>query len=387
MVRSTVSERSPDDVVFRYVRREIIALIVLSVVTAAGFVLTRTAAGAVRALRLRDAAEWYKAGERQLMGGQPHAAVADLRRAAAIDHDNRRYQLQWATALAADHQDDAATQVLLRMRETIPEDPAVNVQLARLAARNDDMDGAVRHYENAVYGMWSGDEGEKRRALRIELIRYLLDHRQRARALSELLILSGNLPDDADAQIDAGRLFLEAGEPQRALQHFQRALKEDATNQDALAGGGEAAFSAHDYRTAQRYLHATSSSSGEVVRMRATTDLVLARDPMRPGLSFRERRARATLNLAHAHQVLEECKTPSLASSDVGPYDREGLLAEATALEPRLGAVAARDSTETIEQAEELVYRIEQQIIARCGGAILDQALMLVGRRYEDNPQ
>lgn len=378
--------RSVDDIAFKYVRREIVALVVLSVMTAAGFVLTRAAAASVRTLRLRDAMEWYEMGERQLRDGRPHDAVVALRRAAAIDHDNRRYQLQWATALAADRQDDAATQVLLRLRETTPENPEVNVQLARLAARNGDLSEAIRHYENAVYGMWSADDGETRRALRIELIRYLLDHQQRARALSELLILSGNLPADAPAQIQAGRLFLETGEPARALQLFQRALQSDAKNPEAIAGAGEAAFAAHDYRTAQGYLHAAELSSGDLQRMRATTDFVLERDPMRPGLPLRERRARAVLNLARARQALEACDTPSAARRDIGRYDRQSLRAEAAMLEPLLGGAAPRrDSTDTIEQAQDLVYRIEQQVVARCGGSLLDRALLLIGSRDRDN--
>jgi len=386
-VRPVQRDRSfVDDVAFRYVRREIIALIVLSVMAIAGFALTRAAAGAVRALRLQDAAAWYETGERQLTSGQPHEAAVALRRAAAIDHDNRRYQLQWATALAADRQDAAAIQVLSRMREAAPEDPEVNVQLARLAVRNDDLEDAVRHYENAVYGKWSGAEGAARRALRIELIRYLLEHQQRARAVSELLILSGNLPNDANAQNQAGRLFLEAGEPQRALEHFQHALRSDATSQEAQAGAGAAAFAARDYRTAQRYLRAASSASEDVTRMRATTDLVLARDPMRPGLPFGQRRARATLNLAHARQALDECTASSKAAGKVEPSDRERLLAEAAVLGPHLGGVAARpDLTETIEQTQRLVYEIEEQVIARCGGSLLDQALLLIGRLYQDD--
>ena len=389
MVRSRVPDRpassSLDDGVVGFVRREIIALIVLTVVTGVGFMFTRAAAAAVRTLRLQDAETWYETGKQQLLAGRPHEAVQSLRRAAAIDHSDRRYQLQFATALAADRQDDAATQVLLRMRETTPEDPEVNAQLARLAARNKDFEEAVRHYENAVYGRWSGAEGDARRALRVELIRYLLEHQQRARALPELLILSGNLPDDAAALVEAGRLLLEAGEPQRALQQFQRALRAAPGNEGALAGAGEAAFAARDYSMAQRYLHAASSSSDDVPRLKATTDLILARDPMRPRLAMSERLTRAALNLTRARQALDECDAPPAARDDIGPYERESLQAEAALIESRLReAPARRDSTEAIEQVQELVYRIERQTVARCGGSTLDQALLLIGTRDQN---
>ena len=115
-----------------FVHREIVVLVVLCTLVAVGFVFTRAAAGANRALRLRDATAWYEAGERYLAGGQTQSAIRALRRATAINRDNRTYRLALAAALAADRQDDAARQVLLGVRELTPEDPEVNVQLARL---------------------------------------------------------------------------------------------------------------------------------------------------------------------------------------------------------------------------------------------------------------
>ena len=147
-----------------FVHREIVVLVVLCVLVVVGFVLTRAAARANRALRLRDAVAWYDAGEHHLAAGQTESAIRALRRATAINRDNRTYRLALAAALAADRQDDAATQVLLGVRELTPEDPEVNVQLARLEARHDDLTGTVRYYQNAVYGSWSGDQLDARRA-------------------------------------------------------------------------------------------------------------------------------------------------------------------------------------------------------------------------------
>ena len=104
-------------------------LVILCALVVVGFVLTRAAAGANRAHRLRDAAAWYDAGEHHLVGGQTESAIKALRRATAINRDNRTYRLALAGALAAGGQDDAARQVLLGVRESTPEDPEVNVQL------------------------------------------------------------------------------------------------------------------------------------------------------------------------------------------------------------------------------------------------------------------
>ncbi len=95
-----------------FVHREIVVLVVLCALVVVGFVLTRAAAGANRAHRLRDAAAWYDAGEHHLAVGQTESAIKALRRATAINRDNRTYRLALAAALAAGGQDDEARQVL-----------------------------------------------------------------------------------------------------------------------------------------------------------------------------------------------------------------------------------------------------------------------------------
>jgi tetratricopeptide (TPR) repeat protein len=367
-----------------FVHREIVVLLVLCAVVVVGFVLTRSAARANRALRLRDAAAWYDAGEHYVAGGQTEPAIRALRRATAIDRDNRTYRLALAAALAADRQDDAARQVLLGVRQLTPEDPAVNVQLARLEARHDDLTGTVRYYQNAVHGSWNGDELDARRAVRIELIRYLLTHEQRGRALSELLVLSGNLPDDVQSQTEAGQLFLDAGEPRRGLDRFRQALRIDPKNAMALAGAGEAAFETGDYTSAQRYLGAVDSPSARVLELRSVTDLVLTRDPLRRGLSLRQRQDRVMAGFRRALAALDDCvaRHPSASSSFAA------LRAEAGALEPELALERLRRTPESTDSALTLIYRIEQQTAETCGqGSPFDRALLLIGRRHEADRQ
>ena len=103
-----------------FLHREMVVLVILCVLVVVGFLLTRAAARANRALRLRDAAAWYDAGEHQLGGGETESAIKALRRATAFNRDNRTYRLALAGALAAGLQDDAARQVLLGVRESTP---------------------------------------------------------------------------------------------------------------------------------------------------------------------------------------------------------------------------------------------------------------------------
>jgi tetratricopeptide (TPR) repeat protein len=154
----------------RFIHREIVALILLGAVVVIGFVVTRAAARANRELRLMDAARWYEAGERAIASGRTGAAIPALRRAASIDRDRREYRVALAGALMADRQDEAARQILLGLREANPEDPEINLRLARLHARRNDLAGAVRYYQNALYGVWTA-VGSARRQVRIELIR------------------------------------------------------------------------------------------------------------------------------------------------------------------------------------------------------------------------
>ena len=379
--RCRACDRTADS---RFVHREIVVLVALCVLVVVGFVLTRAAARANRALRLRDAVAWYEAGEHHLAAGQTESAIRALRRATAINRDNRTYRLALAAALAADRQDDAATQVLLGVRELTPEDPEVNVQLARLEARHDDLTGTVRYYQNAVYGSWSGDQLDARRAVRIELIRYLLAHDQRGRALSELLVLSGNLPDDVKSQTEAGQLFLDAREPGRGLDRFRQALRIDPKNAAAFAGAGEAAFEAGDYTSAQRYLRAVDSPSARVSELRSVTDLVLTRDPLRPGLSLRQRQDRLMAGFRRALEALDDCVTKRPAANNAF----ESLRAEAGALEPELTPNRLRRTPESIDIALHLIYRVEQQTANTCGqGSGFDRALLLIGRRHEADRQ
>jgi tetratricopeptide (TPR) repeat protein len=220
--------------------------------------------------------------------------------------------------------------------------------------------------------------------VRIELIRYLLAQQQRGPALSELLVLSGNLPDDVKSQIEAGQLFLEAGDARRGLERFRQALRIDPKNETALAGAGEAAFEVGDYTSALRYLRAEEPASSHALELRAVADYVLTRDPLQPGLLLRQRQARVMIGFRRALEVLDECAGKQPADSGLF----ESLRAEASALEPHLALDRVRRTPESIDAGLDLIYRIEQQRAEACGqGSAFDRALLLIGRRHEPDRQ
>jgi thioredoxin-like negative regulator of GroEL len=364
------------------VHRENVLLVLLSAIAVAGFLLTRTAAAHTRGMRLRDAAAWFETGQRRMVAGNPDAATEALRHAAAIDRDNTRYLLALANALSAAHHVDETRQVLLRLREREPEDPEINIHLARLEAGEQRVPDAVRYYQSALYGRWNPDAFEARRKLRLEMIHFLLAHGDQRRALSELLILSGNLPDDTDWHLRTAALFAQAGDARRALSQFVRVLVTDAKNPEALAGAGRAALSLGDYWHAQRYLRAAPPNLDGVASALRTADLVLANDPLAPRLPLTQRRARMTAGLSHAIARLDTC----LAAHTGDSRARAGLTAlrgEASDLQPSFELTRLRESPESIDIGVSLVSRIEQATASGCGQPDeLDRAWLRIGQQH-----
>lgn len=217
--------------------------------------------------------------------------------------------------------------------------------------------------------------------MRVELIEFLLAHEERARALSELLALVVTLPEDGAVQTQVGRMFLAAGDPRLALEHFVRAIRLDSGNADARAGAGEAAFELGDYSRALRYLNTAQRENRHAAELRELTQLVLSGDPLAPRLGANERRRRLTVAFQQAVQRLETClNDPSVqASASVEP-----LRDEARNFQSALALRRRREPRDLIDDGVDLVYRVEKAVEQSCGTppVPLDRALLLIGRRH-----
>jgi hypothetical protein len=110
----------------------------------------------------------------------------------------------------------------------------------------------------------------------------------------------------------------------------------------------------------------------------------LTRDPLRPGLSLRQRRDRVMAALSAALNALDACG----AGQPQADKAFHPLRAEAIPLEAALSLQRIRRAPETIDTALTLIYRMEQQAAASCGqGSALDRALLIIGRRHEADRQ
>ncbi len=367
----------------RLIHRELVILTCLCAIAVVAFFLTRAAAASEHEGRLRDAETWYTTGERERGAGRHAAAIRALQQAAVIDPGNPRYQLPLAAALSAEGQDEAARRVLMRLRSAMPESPEVNLQLARLEARRHDVTAAVRYYQSALHGQWTEEDGAGRRGMRLEVIRYLLDQDQKSRALSELLVLSANLPDERGLQRTLGELYLEADDPRRAAEAFTRVLRTDPEDSRARAGLGAAFFALADYPKAQRALAAAPDGEPRVEALRTLTSLILNHDPLLPRLSLAARQRRLQAGLAHAVGRLETCLAAPARPPGLDVPRVRDLQQEAALLQPEVNRLRAlRDAPATIELVTGLTGRIEQAL-APCGPADpLGQALILIARRH-----
>jgi tetratricopeptide (TPR) repeat protein len=340
--------------------------VLIAIAIAAGFV-TLAIAHAVHARNVRDAAGWSRRARAALNAGRSEDAVEALRHAVALNRGEQTYLLSLGGALVRAGQPDAAERALLGARASAPENPDVNLALARLRAARGDTDAAVRYYRNALYAPWPSADGP--RAVREELIRFLLARGEKGRALPEVLAATTDLPDTVDAHLRVARWFAATGEYRRALQQYTEALRLDDGLAAALAGAGLAAYELGDFAAAVRYLKQAPAEPGTRDTLQRA-QLVLASDPLAPRLGAAERRRRLLAALHHVQQRLQAC-APALP-----------LTAETRAA---ADAVPRRPDVDDVTAGLQLVARAEAALRDRCGGAAespLDAALRVMVRSH-----
>ena len=307
------------------------------------------------------------------------SAIESLRKAAVRNRYEPRYVLALARALAHKNDTEAARAALLTLREAAPEDAEINVELARLAARREDVTEALRFYHNALYAPWPADSATERRLVRFELIEFLLRHDQAGRALSELLAATSDLPDDPATHVRVGQLFARSGDHGHALEQFERAIHVAPNDATALAGAGTSAFQLGNFVLARTYLRRAPSSIDDVARNRQVAELVLANDPLASRIGAAERRRRLTANSEYLQQRLADCVTGRAQQAS----DEDTALQHAVeAFRDQLDARTALDQ-DAVEAGVDLIDRTERYLAKACGAPTArDRALILIARQH-----
>jgi len=352
------------------------------------FVVTGFTVGRYHGVERGLAQDWYSQGDQALKAGHAREALSDIRNALAYSRDNPLYQLRLAQALVATGRVQEARIYLLNLRERDPGNGLVNLELARLAVREHAIPEAVRYFHDAVYSEWEGDPAVQRRAVRLELVKFLLDSDQKAAARAELIGVAANLPPNAELQTQVGALLMKAGGYDDALRLFRQALTAKPHWAPALAGAGECYFQTGEYARAELYLDQALRQDPHLTQaaaMRDTARAVLDLDPFIRWLGEQERARRASQDFDQAMARLEACAAErgiDLKAADSGSLPT--LYAEATTFRPRVLQRSLSRDSELLSTTMDLVFEIEKAASQACGEPQgLDRALLLIAREQE----
>jgi len=293
-------------------RRSVLALMIVGVVPA--FATINGLVSAARARREAIARDWARRGDAALAAGRAADAADDFRTADEYARD--RYRLQLAIALVASDRPAEAEAHLQTLWDETPGDGVINLQLARIAARQQRIPDAIRYYHAAIDGSWTvADPVAARRAARLELARMLLARGDRTQAQVELVALAADPPPAPADQVQLASLLVAAGADNRALNLLESALRLDPANARAAALAGSIDARLGDYRSARAHLDRARREGGLDAAGAALLDTVtrvLDLDPDQRGLSARERLRRTVRAFEIASAALDRCPSPTL---------------------------------------------------------------------------
>ena len=371
-----------------------IILLVLTLAAATGFAAVGHLVARYNANQQSRGRKLYAQGLTAAGAGRYDDAIAAFRAALTCDPTNSHYQLSLARALRDSNDPrrlDEAESYLIALWQRAPQDAAVNLALARVAAHRGSIEDATRYYHNAMYGVWNSDPDSNRSSARIELIQFLLKKGVLTNAESELMALSTSLPPDPAAHLEAAQLFTQAQDYSGALTQYREVLRLDPSNSSALAGAGEAAYNSGDYAIAQHYLQAAVNANSQNANARqllATTDLILRNNPFRGHISDVERNRRIAAAFAQAEKRLTECAQQApvnLNATGTPPASPlASLQSRWMATKPELDRLRSPAETDLPDSIMDVVFQIEQQTASVCGRPQgMDLALFLISQKRE----
>jgi tetratricopeptide (TPR) repeat protein len=331
---SFFASKSPLSASDRIERRRLIladslALITLFAVTGLLAVSTNYLYQSYASHQVKLADRWLQRGDQAMRDGKAQAAIDALSSALAFDPTQRTTEIKLAQALASAGRVQEATVYFNSLLEGQQGSGLINLQLARLAARQGDETQAVDDYQRAIYGNWEGDGYVRRREVRFELIKYLIEHQQLDRARSELLVASGNAPaDDISVQLEIAGLMELAQDPGDALHLYKTILHSHPSLREALEGAGSAAFQLGRYLEAKHYL--SHALEGPAVDKEPAAAIATSRDKLNQatrllalypstGLPPSERIARVLTDRKLAMARLAECTRDRPATAKDSP--------------------------------------------------------------------
>lgn len=366
----------------KLILRDVVALLSLFAITAALAVATYFLFNSFSRRRQALAERWLERGESAMSNGHPEQAVDAFRSALEYDPGQRETEIKLAMALSAAGRTEEAVSYFNTLLESEPGNGLINLQLARLAAKQGSESRAVEYYQRALDGRWQGDGYERRRIVRLELTRYLINRKDYSKARTQLLVVAGNAPDDPKIKLEIAGLMEEAQDPASAFEIYQSIADRKPCPIEALEGAGRVAFALGRFQLARAYLQRAAShpdfgSQAETVQSsnRELLDATIHVLQLVPGTDLlpKERAARVLHAAEVAKGRLAACSTSTQTTSPS--------LADLATKWQQMPAkssptVLARDPQ--MEQTiMNLVFDTEKQTAATCGTPSGENALLL----------
>jgi Flp pilus assembly protein TadD len=367
--------------------RDSAAFLVLALITGALFLVTLFLFRSFTSHRAELAVRWAGRGRDALRAGRPQEAMVALRTGLSYAPGTRSYELLLAEALEAAGRTEEASNYFMNLWVAQPGDGFINLELARLAAKKNDPQNAVKYYRASIYGTWEGDGVVRRREVRLELARYLIGQRETNAARIELLIAAGNSPSDPKLNRTLADLLVEAGDMADGFTFYNKALEADPKNRDALAGAGRTAYRLGDFAAArsllERALEAEAPPPGSSANPQEELEVLLANSKrileLQPSgkLRSKERVDRIVEDLAIAKKRFAGCAA-SLGAADKLPPPLQQLDARWAGSDSDNSRAALSRSAARQETAVQLIYDTELQTSRFCGAPAGDDALLLL---------
>lgn len=371
----------------RLILRDAASLFTLFLITAVLFLLTWLLHRSFTNHEALLGQRWEARGAAALRAGNPKAAIESLRSALAYV-PSRDTEIELATALAEAGRTQEAFAYFNTLRESAPGDGMINLQLARLAAKQGNTALAILRYQSALDGTWQGNGYERHREVRLEMAAYLIAQRQYDKARAQLLIAASNAPsDDVASQIQIAGMLEQAQDLPDALKLYRSVADRRSPPAPALDGAGTAAFDLGMYRVAATYLSrelaspdAASLPAGARAtdqKMLDTANQVLLLYPA-DNLPARARAERILAGKKLARARLTACAATMSGSQKLAP-----LASRWSQLPPHITLNQLEQQPDLNQTIVQLVYDTEQVTAQVCGAPSGDDAILL---RIAQNP-
>jgi len=371
----------------RLILRDTVSLLTLFLITAALFVLTWLLHQSFTDHEALLGQRWKARGEAALRAGNAQSAIESLRSALAYV-PSRDTEIDLATALAEAGRTQEAFAYFNTLLEAAPGDGMINLQLARLAAKQGNMSLAILRYQSALDGTWEANGYDRRREVRLEMASYLISRRQFDKARVQLLIAASNAPtDDLAAQTQIAAMLEQAQDLPDALNLYRSVASHRSPPVAALEGAGRVAFNLGMYRAAADYLNremaspaapALPTSARTADRgMLDTATRVLLLDPA-SDLPARARAQRTLSDRDTARARLTACAASKTASPALAP-----LVSRWSQIPQQIRLYQLEQNPDLIETILQLVYDTERTTAQVCGPPAGDDAILL---RIAENP-